>query len=140
MTSGFDIFVAMFTLVSFFMIIVAIIYWMITIIDAFKRRYKSKDEKIKWLLLVNFLGYIGVSLYEREFKGYFKRYSFKPTLKNIITTLVITFIFELMVFSILKKLFSVEFLFLPALIISFPIIITIYPIICALFQKPKKVW
>jgi hypothetical protein len=55
--------IALFILLGIIIIILAIIFWIRMLINAIKRKYKDKIDKIVWVLVIIFLGLIGALIY-----------------------------------------------------------------------------
>jgi hypothetical protein len=44
-------------------IVFALIFWIIMLVDSIKHKYKDKDDKIIWVLVIALLGIIGAIIY-----------------------------------------------------------------------------
>ena len=50
-------------LTFFALIIFLIVFWILMIIDAAQRKFKTDGEKIAWILILVFLGWLGAIIY-----------------------------------------------------------------------------
>ena len=55
--------IALFYIVLLGGVVAAVIFWICMLVDAIKRDFPGKDDKVIWVLVIIFVGLIGATIY-----------------------------------------------------------------------------